>query len=970
MPLSTREVLLVIRAKDQASRTLNGIGAGFTHLDQEARRAAQNQLAAGSALMTLGVGLGALGAIGLQTLSGMRKDAVEYNNTVALTRTQIDKAGVSLQAVGKIGLDVAKKVPVAFEQLQPTLYDIFSSLDVNLPQAQALLMAFSKTAVGGQTDLQTASRATIAELNAFQIPVKDVNHILDLQFQLVRKGVGTYGEFASTVGRAIPAFVASGQRIETMNGALAFLTRRGLSAAMASTSAARAMELVATPKVTRHLEAYGIQVKDSHGNFLQLNDIVTQLAQNKGWATMATPERKKLFQDIFGTGSIQARRFFDTAIPGYKSLNDLTSAMYNSKGAAAEAYRIMFNQPQSQSQLLSNNIKVLRIELGEYLIPVFNKMVRVGLKFTHWFEDLSPKTKKMIVQFTAITSVVFILVGAVTAVVGLFLALSAAGTLLGIGLAPILGIIALVAAAIAGLVYAGYWMVNNWDAVKKKVGPIWDTIRGYVSKFKDKVLEYWRILKEKAIGWAEQAKTAWINVGPVIAKASRSTASKVNDAWKGVKETLSGVPKALADAWNSLYEKSKPIVEKAKKLWNQYWSNVQQVWADFKQFWDKNIQPVWEQLKNDWEDLRSKLQKDLPSIIALFKDLGLAVLAVVYGLALLVGGLLRVVGYILDHVNPVLESFAQGLSGLVDIISGVLQTLLGVVEVFTGIFTLNWSQFSRGISDIWRGSWEAVVGIIKFALVPVTFAMRALGAIVIGALQGIYRQGPGYIIGFVVQAINWFNTLSRNLINIITSLVIRIPVLLGQLAVSGVATMQRFVINLVQVVSGLAQKILGAIQNASTLLFNVGAQIIGGLINGIQSGISRLINLLTHITDLIPKVKGPRAVDMRLLYGSGQIIMQGLVNGIGSQESNLKQALGDVTDLIKLHAGSPDAVMNAMTQGGGSPVVPFGGHGRAGPAHVSANLNFPNVTDSAGVADAVAQGIAMVVDELTGGPPQ
>jgi hypothetical protein len=131
-----------------------------------------------------------------------------------------------------------------------------------------------------------------------------------------------------------------------------------------------------------------------------------------------------------------------------------------------------------------------------------------------------------------------------------------------------------------------------------------------------------------------------------------------------------------------------------------------------------------------------------------------------------------------------------------------------------------------------------------------------------------------------------------------------------------------------------------------------------------------LIQALKRITGLVPSWKGPRSVDMKLLYGSGQIIMQGLVRGIGSQESNLKQALGDVTDLIKLHAGSPDAVMNAMTQGGGSPVVPFGGHGRAGPAHVSANLNFPNVTDSAGVADAVAQGIAMVVDELTGGAPQ
>ena len=65
--------------------------------------------------------------------------------------TQVDQVGIHLNDLKKVGLDVGKAVPVAFKEIQPALYDIFSSMDVNLPQAQNMLTNFAKAAVAGNT---------------------------------------------------------------------------------------------------------------------------------------------------------------------------------------------------------------------------------------------------------------------------------------------------------------------------------------------------------------------------------------------------------------------------------------------------------------------------------------------------------------------------------------------------------------------------------------------------------------------------------------------------------------------------------------------------------------------------------------------------------------------------------------------------------------------------------------------------
>jgi hypothetical protein len=83
--------------------------------------------------------------------------------------------------------------------------------------------------------------------------------------------------------------------------------------------------------------------------------------------------------------------------------------------------------------------------------------------------------------------------------------------------------------------------------------------------------------------------------------------------------------------------------------------------------------------------------------------------------------------------------------------------------------------------------------------------------------------------------------------------------------------------------------------DAGSWLWNAGANIVQGLINGIWSQVNRVRDALRHITDMIPSWKGPEDVDRRLLVPSGRMLMSGLVEGITSSVPSVRKALGDLT---------------------------------------------------------------------------
>lgn len=600
MPLGVREVLLVVRAQNMSSGVLRNIAGDFNTLDKNAKKSAQTAMQQGQALMAIGAGIAAVGAAGIAFLAKATSDAVDYNRQVALTKTQMFGVKATFDQVAQAGLDVASKIAVPLDQIQGGLYDIFSSMDVNMSQAKYLLTNFSKEAVAGQVDLSTAERASIGIMNAYGMKVQDVTKVQDIMFNLVKYGVGTYADFANSIGRVTGPAVRANQTFDQTAALMAFTTRNGLSASNAASSVGRALDAIG--KSRDKIQNFGqivvgalgektasklgitkdsiIKITDAGGKLLPINVIMTNLG--KALKGLNPTQLNDVLTEMFkGTGgTIQAMRFIDIAVHNFGQLNQITKEMGNSKGALQAAYKTMANTPAAQIQLLKNNFHVLMIEIGNVLLPVLNKFV---IKLKDVFEWVGKIPHRFIVIGTAvvaIVSVLLVLSGIVLMVAGAWIVLSTILAASEVALLPLLGTIALVIAVVAGLAVAAYFIYKNWGPISTWfhnmwfdmwhwIDHIWQNIWGSITKAWDKVKGVFLSIQSFITGSFDKW---WTTHGDAL-----------KQVWSGVWSEISGTFKSVWDT----------ILGAAKIVWGIFGGTAKAAWdtiaALFKVAWDEIV---------------------------------------------------------------------------------------------------------------------------------------------------------------------------------------------------------------------------------------------------------------------------------------------------------------------------------------------------------------------------------------------
>lgn len=557
MPATVRDILLMIRAKEDVVRSLGGISnamrraqsqadvasararaaalrgqatqarlAGATvdqvnalnrsaqAWDRQARDAdrantrtqnlASSMSSLGHVAQTTGIVMAAAGAASLYGLKQAVDVASEWDKQVRLTFTQVDKRyKPSLSELSAIGQRVSRDIAVPFETIQTALFDVFSSTEANMPQAEQLLRSFARAAVAGQTDVQTASRATIGLMNSFKVPFKDVNKLLDIQFQLVQEGVGTYEEWANRIGLVSPSAARAGQSVEMMAAALATATRSGMNAARASTSVARAFDAMSNPKTEKMLKKIGVQTRDAKGNFRPLVDVLGDW--RKELEKMPKEDRVKNILDTLkgAGGTIEARRFLQNVLltkGGLELFQDQVKEFSTDKGAFERAYGDMANSAAAKSQLLHNAWMRLKLGIGEALLPAFKALVDFAQRVVNWFNELPEPVRRFIGQALALVSVLSILGGGLAIIVGALVTFAGVIAAAGTAILPVLGILVGLAAGIgvAVAMLAGFTtvMILAWQKSAN--------FRDMLSSIWTLIVQVGGIIKNFALGvWAD-----------------------------------------------------------------------------------------------------------------------------------------------------------------------------------------------------------------------------------------------------------------------------------------------------------------------------------------------------------------------------------------------------------------------------------------------------------------------------------
>lgn len=237
-------------------------------------------------------------------------------------------------------------------------------------------------------------------------------------------------------------------------------------------------------------------------------------------------------------------------------------------------------------------------------------------------------------------------------------------------------------------------------------------------------------------------------------------------------------------------------------------------------------------------------------------------------------GFRNVVDSVIDVVQTVISGFIDFVSGawqvfgddilniatgiwtqIYAVISGVIEVIRGVINVVMGLIHGDWSQAWDGIKQIVTGVWTAISGYITGAL---------------EVLKGVFGAAWNAMIVTVSNAWEWIKTA----------------------VTTGISDVIGFV-------STLPGKVISALGNVATLLYNAGRAIIQGLINGITSMIGAVThaigNIVGVIGDFLPGSPVKRGPLMKLNNGyAGRQIAEMLAGGISAGMGDVNAAMGGI----------------------------------------------------------------------------
>jgi len=585
MALSTRELLVILRARDEMSQVLERNSRAFATVGAAADNVNAKLLGAGLALTGVGNSLATAG----KAVVGFGIDSVfagvDFEELNARTKTQALNFDITVDELGDFVKDIAAIYPVAIEEIQQGQRDLFSTVEATPDEIQNLLSAAALSGVvaGGGTDIFADLQGAL--VNAFQLSPSEGQNIADTIFRSAEFGRIEAPEFASAFEDVIAPATALNQTFEDSAAVMAVLTKTGLGVGKSSISTARGFDTIR--KEARNLEAAGIDVIDEFGNFQDIGTIIDDLAKSsEGLTGVALDE---WLNEVFGGPvELRARRGLISLIENNDLLQqslENSNKTFEDAGGIQDAYAVVSDTNRHAIDELKNAFALLRLEVADALMPVLEQLIDWASRLIDWWNSLDEETRTLIIQMGALAGIIALVFGTVVAFVGTIMTAVAVLGFLGVSLGFILAVSAAVI-IIFGLLVAGAILLwQNWDTVKEKAQQLWD-----------KLQQFWAWLSETfGPGWdqiKEAALEAWREIEPeitetidVIKERIENFLADVEAFWEAHGEEITATLKVIWEIISTIIAAAIRIIGKIIEIglniiqgdWDDVWQNVKDI---------------------------------------------------------------------------------------------------------------------------------------------------------------------------------------------------------------------------------------------------------------------------------------------------------------------------------------------------------------------------------------------------------
>ncbi|MDR9793612.1 phage tail tape measure protein [Aeribacillus pallidus] len=478
--------------------------------------------------------------------------------------------------------------------------------DLNDTDLEKLTNNITAIAKRTDTDVNENVRAAQQMMTAFGISGEEAMDLIAAGFQ---NGLNRSDDFLDTLNEYSPLFKDAGFSANQMLGILDAGMKNGA---------------FNTDKVADAVKE--LQIRFGDGTFEEKMDIFSEGTQSlfrkwqDGKATMADvmssiqkdikkmdPTEQQAALTELGT------QFEDLGVEGSLSLLEIGKGMDDVNGKAEEMSQ---KSPGEKWQSSLRELQTALKPIGENLISALTPVIDGLAKLSEWFSKLPGPVQTFITVFGGIIAVA-------AALTPLIMGVAAAFTALQIPLLPIIGIIAGVAAAIAGIIL----VIQNWGKITDWLSEKW-------TQFKDWIGGLWESIKELA-------STVFNAIGDFFTGWGQSISDFFANTWNSIKETfntiISTIVNFVLERFNNLKNNISSIFETIKSVASNVWNGIKNTISNIVEGVKNTVSNIFNSLKstvsNIWDGIKNAIvnpintAKDLiksaiDTIVGFFKGLG------------------------------------------------------------------------------------------------------------------------------------------------------------------------------------------------------------------------------------------------------------------------------------------------------------------------------------------------------------
>ncbi|MDQ1736583.1 MAG: hypothetical protein QOH56_2834 [Pseudonocardiales bacterium] len=640
--------------------------------------AVQQTAAAGSSLM----GVGAAMTLGITVpvvaaAAGAVVLAANYQQTMQVLQATTGATSAQMQQMSQTALQLGADVSIpgvsARDAGVAMLELAKSGLSVNdsMTAARGVLML----AAAGQ--ISVADAATIAgnALNVFHLAGSQATAVADMLAAGANASSASVQDLGLGMQAAGSSFAAAGMNVNDMVTSLALMANAGIRGSDAGTSLKTMLSSLQAPTQTaaKVMNDLGINVRDSHGNMLPMPAIIGQFTN--ALRGLSPAQQDAALKTIFGSDAIRAARV--VIMGGADAYN--TMAQKVGEVGAAQKLAAAYNMgAKGALDALRSTVETVAIRLGMLLLPAI-RAIALGLAdLITWFSRLPGPVLAAIGAFVGVAA----LVGPVLLLIGAWSVLTtfmaATVPILGITGAALLAIVGVFAIVIAAVAFFAVAYATNFLGIRDITNQVVSAIVGFIQSMVARIMP---VVNAIVAGWNLL----------VAAFRDPSIASSLS----GIQGVIAGFGAAARAVWDAL----------------------RQAWGVVVAFFVSEGQKMITWAQGMW-----------PTVVAAFNNIVTAVKVALAIMGVLIVASLQVILAVWNATWPAMETIVRGVWAVISgMVSGALQVIRGIIQVVLALIAGDWGKVWQGLGMILAGTWTEIQGIIRGALLIILGLFQALG---------------------------------------------------------------------------------------------------------------------------------------------------------------------------------------------------------------------------------------------------